>query len=82
LWDVYEGRGQTDVLPHAHDVLALAFRPDGKQIAAATLDGQVFLWDPNDAKLEGTIEGPARHGGGEGRRRLAFGRQRRGGEEF
>ena len=32
-------------------------RPDGKQIAAATLDGQVFLWDPNDAKLEGTIEG-------------------------
>ena len=57
LWDVYEGRGQTDVLPHQHDVLTVAFRPDGKQIAAATLDGQVFLWDPNDAKLEGTIEG-------------------------
>lgn len=64
LWDVYEGRGQTDVLPHAHDVLALAFRPDGKQIAAATLDGQVFLWDPLDAKLEGTIEGRRDMAGG------------------
>ena len=32
LWDVYGGRGQTDVLPHAHDVLAVAFRPDGKQV--------------------------------------------------
>ena len=64
LWDVYEGRGQTDVLPHQHDVLTVAFRPDGKQIAAATLDGQVFLWDPNDAKLEGTIEGRRDMAGG------------------
>ena len=64
LWDVYEGRGQTDVLPHQHDVLTVAFRPDGKQIAAATLDGQVFLWDPNDAKLEGTVEGRRDMAGG------------------
>ena len=64
LWDVYEGRGQTDVLPHAHDVLAVAFRPDGKQVAVSTLDGQVFLWNPNDAQMQGTIEGRRDMAGG------------------
>ena len=61
---MYEGRGQTDILPHAHDVLAVAFRPDGKQVAVSTLDGQVFLWNPNDAQLQGTIEGRRDMAGG------------------
>jgi WD40 repeat protein len=40
------------VLPHAHDVLAVAFRPDGKQLACATLDGQLHLWDPLEGELQ------------------------------
>lgn len=35
-----------------HDVLALAWRPDGKQLASSTLDGQIYFWDPHDAVLQ------------------------------
>lgn len=60
-WDVYGGGGgggsAGDVLDHRHDVLALAMRPDGRQLAAATLDGSIYLWDPVEGVLEGTIEG-------------------------
>jgi len=38
-------------LPHNHDVLALAFAPNGKQLAAATLNGDITLWDPHEATL-------------------------------
>ena len=40
------------MLPHSHDVLAVAFRPDGKQLACATLDGQLHLWDPLEGELQ------------------------------
>ena len=33
-------------------------------MAVATLDGQVFLWKPDDARLEGTIEGRRDMSGG------------------
>lgn len=35
-----------------HDVLALAWRPDGKQLASSTLDGQIYFWDPHEAVLQ------------------------------
>jgi WD40 repeat protein len=44
-WDVYDGKAQLEILQHSHDVLALAWRPDGKLLAAATLDGQISLWN-------------------------------------
>lgn len=56
-WDVYDNKAQLEVLQHAHDVLALAWRPDGKLLASATLDGQIYLWNAADAALEGVIEG-------------------------
>ena len=40
-----------DLLQHDHDVLAVAFRPDGKLLASATLDAQIMLWDPNEGEL-------------------------------
>eukprot|EP01025_Chloroclados_australasicus_P005925 TRINITY_DN1192_c0_g1_i5.p1 TRINITY_DN1192_c0_g1~~TRINITY_DN1192_c0_g1_i5.p1 ORF type:complete len:967 (-),score=113.08 TRINITY_DN1192_c0_g1_i5:314-3214(-) len=57
IWDIFQGRGTLESLHHNHDVLAIAFRPDGKQLAAATLAGQICLWNPEDAILLGTIEG-------------------------
>ena len=40
-----------EVLQHTHDVLALAWAPSGKMLASATLDGQIYLWDPLEAEL-------------------------------
>ena len=44
--------GGIEVLQHSHDVLAVAFRPDGKQLATATLDGQIHFWDPQEGELQ------------------------------
>jgi periodic tryptophan protein 2 len=51
-WDVFGSSGTTESLPHQHDVLALAVRPDGKQLASATLNGDINLWDPTEAQLQ------------------------------
>ena len=46
------GKGGIEVLQHSHDVLAVAFRPDGKLLASATLDAQIHLWNPMEAELQ------------------------------
>jgi WD40 repeat protein len=40
------------VLQHSHEVLALAWAPSGKLLASATLDGQIYLWNPLEAELQ------------------------------
>ena len=52
------GKGGVEVLQHTHDVLALAWAPSGKMLASATLDGQIYLWDPLEAELLVSL-GPA-----------------------
>ncbi|KAI8067729.1 WD40 repeat-like protein [Gongronella butleri] len=56
LWDVFGRNKHIEVLQHQTEVLAVAYRPDSRQVAAATLDGQVSLWQPEDAKLMQTID--------------------------
>lgn len=46
------GKGGLEVLQHNHDVLSIAFRPDGKLLASATLDGQIYFWNPQEAVIE------------------------------
>lgn len=57
LWDVFEGKGSVETFQHVHDVLTVVYRPDGKQLACSTLDGQINFWDPLDGSLMYTIEG-------------------------
>ncbi|KAJ7962897.1 periodic tryptophan protein 2-like [Quillaja saponaria] len=57
LWDVFEGKGAVETFPHIHDVLTVVYRPDGRQLACSTLDGQIHFWDPIDGLLMFTIEG-------------------------
>ncbi|XP_031488518.1 periodic tryptophan protein 2 [Nymphaea colorata] len=57
LWDVFEGKGSVETFVHTHDVLTVVYRPDGKQLASSTLDGQIYFWDPIDCQLMCTIEG-------------------------
>ncbi|KAJ7269818.1 quinon protein alcohol dehydrogenase-like superfamily [Mycena rebaudengoi] len=39
------------------DVLAVTFRPDGKELAASTLDGQITFFDVDEGKQTNVIEG-------------------------
>lgn len=57
MWDVFESKGAVETFPHTHDVLTVVYRPDGKQLACSTLDGQIHFWDPIDGSLMYTIEG-------------------------
>ncbi len=38
-------------------VLAVAFRPDGKELAVSSLDATITLWDPDTGTQLGSIEG-------------------------
>ncbi|KAG0243067.1 hypothetical protein BGW41_002929 [Actinomortierella wolfii] len=56
-WDVF-GRGKTvETYTHTSEVLALAFRPDGKELCGSTLDGQLNFWNVDDALQTGVIDG-------------------------
>lgn len=57
LWPVF-GRSRT-VEPFSlnSDALALAFRPDGLEVAVSTLDGQISFWDVVEGKQTSIIEG-------------------------
>ena len=45
-------------------VVAVAFRPDGKEVAVSTLDGQITFWDVRSAVQVKSVEGRRDIGGG------------------
>ena len=57
IWNVF-GRTQTsEPLFLQADVLDLAVRPDSKQIAVSTLDGQLTFWSLSEANQESGVSG-------------------------
>ena len=44
--------------------MAVCTRPDGKEIAVASLDGQLTFWQPEISLQVGSVEGRADLGGG------------------
>jgi len=59
VWDFVSSSAAIDVLQHGADVLDVVFAPDGATLAAATLDGQIALWDAREAQQVGAIDGRA-----------------------
>ncbi|CDF41330.1 WD40-repeat containing protein [Chondrus crispus] len=57
LWDMYERKGNSETLEHSKEVLAVCFRPDGKEFAACTASGEIVLWDSERGTITGTIDG-------------------------
>lgn len=66
LWDVFEKKATQDTLELGSDVVALAYRGDGRELCCSTLNGQLTIWD---------VTGPAAQLGAiEGRKDIAGGR--------
>ncbi len=55
--DIFNRSHDMETLQLNSDALALAFRPDGQELAASTLDGQVSFFEVDEGKLTGLIEG-------------------------
>ncbi|ORY92665.1 putative WD repeat protein [Leucosporidium creatinivorum] len=57
VWDVYGRSNAVEPFRLHADALALAFRPDGLEVAVSTLDGQIIFWDLRAAVQRTLIEG-------------------------
>lgn len=57
LWDMYERKGSCEVLEHSKEVLAVCYRPDGRELAGCTTAGEIVMWGADSAKITGTIDG-------------------------
>jgi periodic tryptophan protein 2 len=57
VWNVFGRSRAVDPFQFGADVLALTFRPDGKELAISTLDGQVTFYDVEHGKQTSVIEG-------------------------
>uniref|UniRef100_A0A8D1TZV8 Periodic tryptophan protein 2 homolog n=1 Tax=Sus scrofa TaxID=9823 RepID=A0A8D1TZV8_PIG len=68
LWDMADSWRTTETLALTSDALAVTFRPDGAELAVATLNSQITFWDPENAVQTGSIEG--RHDLKSGRKEL------------
>ncbi|KIK99184.1 hypothetical protein PAXRUDRAFT_823013 [Paxillus rubicundulus Ve08.2h10] len=57
IWSVFGRSHAAETLTLPSDVLSVAFRPDGAEIAASTLDGQITLFDVRSSKQTNLIDG-------------------------
>ncbi|XP_066517499.1 PWP2 small subunit processome component [Hoplias malabaricus] len=57
LWDMLDSWQTREVLRLNSDGLAIAYRPDGQELAVATLDGEITFWNPQSAIQNGSIVG-------------------------
>lgn len=56
IWNVFGRTQASESLQLQADVLHVAFRPDSKQIAVSTLDGQLTFWSVSEASQEAGID--------------------------
>ncbi|XP_028835063.1 PWP2 small subunit processome component [Denticeps clupeoides] len=57
LWDMLDSWQTRETLRLSADGLAVAYRPDGEELAVATLDGELSFWNPQSAAQTGSIAG-------------------------
>lgn len=56
-WDTYGRSTAVEPFELSSDALALAFRPDGQEVAVSTLDGQIHFWDVRASVQRSLIHG-------------------------
>ena len=57
VWNIFSRTRAVEPFSLSSDVLALAFRPDGGELAVSTLDGQIAFFDIAEGKQINVIEG-------------------------
>ncbi|CAN2387804.1 Dip2/Utp12 Family [Pristimantis euphronides] len=57
LWHMTDSWRTTETLTLNAEALAVTFRPDGGELAVASLDGQITTWEPENGTQRGSIEG-------------------------
>ena len=45
------------LLFHVFSGLSVTYRPDGQELAVATLNGEISFWDPHTATQTGSVAG-------------------------
>lgn len=56
IWSIFGRSQQVEPFDVYSDVLAISMRPDGKQVAATTLNGQISFFDIQSGKQVGNID--------------------------
>ncbi|KAK6325552.1 hypothetical protein J4Q44_G00048940 [Coregonus suidteri] len=57
LWDMMDSWQTKETLRLTSDGLAVSYRPDGQELAVATLDGEISFWNPQSANQTGSVSG-------------------------
>ncbi|SCU78010.1 LANO_0A01838g1_1 [Lachancea nothofagi CBS 11611] len=57
IWSIFGRSQQVEPLEVYADVLSISMRPDGGEVAAATLDGQILFFDVHEGKQVNAIDG-------------------------
>ena len=57
VWDVFGRSAQVEPLQMTSDIQCIAIRPDGKELCAAGLDGQIIFWDIFEGVQTNVIDG-------------------------
>lgn len=62
IHEIYARKLNVETLEHSSQLTALAVHPDGKQIAAATIKGEIYIWELETSNLIGIIEAEVKGG--------------------
>lgn len=57
IWSIFSRSRAVEPLVVSSDVLSIAFRPDGVELAASTLDGQITFFDVRSGKQSNVVNG-------------------------
>lgn len=57
IWNCLESSGEHETIEIMSDVTAVAFKPDGEEVAVAALNGNIQIFNVRDSNQVGSIEG-------------------------